>query len=78
MEAVMEDVRQNWLIAVRTCNYSSRTAHTRRIQILGVVGPLPHDQTYDVLDIRAQYLNVLATMDQEAALQVCGVTVCDY
>jgi hypothetical protein len=67
MQAVMEDV----------CNYSSRTAHTRRIQILGVVGPRPHDQTYDVLDIRAQYLNVLATMDQEAALQVCGVTVYD-
>ncbi|KAJ7690932.1 hypothetical protein B0H14DRAFT_3532117 [Mycena olivaceomarginata] len=57
MEVVMEDVRQNWLIA-----------------ILGVVGPLPHGQTYDVLDIGAQYLNVLATMDQEAALQVCGVT----
>ncbi|KAJ7181863.1 hypothetical protein C8R46DRAFT_550648 [Mycena filopes] len=52
LEAAMEEMCQNWLIA-----------------LLGVVALLPYDQKHNMVEMHKQYMDCLAAMEQEAALQ---------
>ncbi|KAJ7787710.1 hypothetical protein B0H14DRAFT_3163060 [Mycena olivaceomarginata] len=52
IEAAMEEMCQNWLIA-----------------LLSILALLPYDQKYVMIEIHKQYMDCLAAMEQEAALQ---------